>query len=149
MDGTLKVGAGATFAGIVQTTGTSGVIEIAEGAKLTDTIKEGSEYGYTNDKTMLTLSARVFGLTHNTLTTLEAGKTYKAYSGKQFVLKSFSVDSAARMDHTCEPSTNRCKVSSLIDEGQMDFTVCNGDDVHRRKRRRRNRQHQRKEIHHR
>ena len=117
VDGTLKVGANATFAGIVQTTGTSGVIEIAEGAKLTDTIKEGSEYGYTNDKTMLTLSARVFGLTHNTLTTLEAGKTYKAYSGKQFVLESFSVDSAARMDHTSETINQRMQGIFLVDEG--------------------------------
>ena len=117
VDGTLKVGAGATFAGIVQTTGTSGVIEIAEGAKLTDTIKEGSEYGYTNDKTMLTLSARVFGLTHNTLTTLEAGKTYKAYSGKQFVLKSFSVDSAARMDYTSETINQQMQGIFLVDEG--------------------------------
>lgn len=117
VDGTLKVGAGATFAGIVQTTGTSGVIEIAEGAKLTDTIKEGSEYGYTNDKTMLTLSARVFGLTHNTLTTLEAGKTYKAYSGKQFVLESFSVDSAARMDHTSETINQQMQGIFLVDEG--------------------------------
>ena len=118
VDGTLKVGAGATFAGIVQTTGTSGVIEIAEGAKLTDTIKEGSEYGYTNDKTMLTLSARVFGLTHNTLTTLEAGKTYKAYSGKQFVLESFSVDSAARMDHTSETINQQMQGIFLVDEGE-------------------------------
>ncbi|HIR65578.1 MAG TPA: hypothetical protein IAC95_01655 [Candidatus Fimimonas gallinarum] len=118
VDGTLKVGAGATFAGIVQTTGTSGVIEIAEGAKLTDTIKEGSEYGYTNDKTMLTLSARVFGLTHNTLTTLEAGKTYKAYSGKQFVLKSFSVDSAAGMDHTSETINQKMQGIFLVDEGE-------------------------------
>ena len=117
VDGTLKVGANATFAGIVQTTGTSGVIEIAEGAKLTDTIKEGSEYGYTNDKTMLTLSARVFGLTHNTLTTLEAGKTYKAYSGKQFVLESFSVDSAARMDHTSETINQQMQGIFLVDEG--------------------------------
>ena len=117
VDGTLKVGAGATFAGIVQTTGTSGVIEIAEGAKLTDTIKEGSEYGYTNDKTVLTLSARVFGLTHNTLTTLEAGKTYKAYSGKQFVLESFSVDSAARMDHTSETINQQMQGIFLVDEG--------------------------------
>ena len=117
VDGTLKVGAGATFAGIVQTTGTSGVIEIAEGAKLTDTIKEGSEYGYTNDKTMLTLSARVFGLTHNTLTTLEAGKTYKAYSGKQFELESFSVDSAARMDHTSETINQKMQGIFLVDEG--------------------------------
>ena len=117
VDGTLKVGAGATFAGIVQTTGTSGVIEIAEGAKLTDTIKEGSEYGYTNDKTMLTLSARVFGLTHNTLTTLEAGKTYKAYSRKQFVLESFSVDSAARMDHTSETINQQMQGIFLVDEG--------------------------------
>lgn len=117
VDGALKVGAGATFAGIVQTTGTSGVIEIAEGAKLTDTIKEGSEYGYTNDKTMLTLSARVFGLTHNTLTTLEAGKTYKAYSGKQFVLESFSVDSAARMDHTSETINQQMQGIFLVDEG--------------------------------
>ncbi len=118
VDGTLKVGANATFAGIVQTTGTSGVIEIAEGAKLTDTIKEGSEYGYTNDKTMLTLSARVFGLTHNTLTTLEAGKTYKAYSGKQFVLESFSVDSAARMDHTSETINQQMQGIFLVDEGE-------------------------------
>ncbi len=118
VDGTLKVGAGATFAGIVQTTGTSGVIEIAEGAKLTDTIKEGSEYGYTNDKTMLTLSARVFGLTHNTLTTLEAGKTYKAYSRKQFVLESFSVDSAARMDHTSETIKQQMQGIFLVDEGE-------------------------------
>ena len=117
VNGTLKVGANATFAGIVQTTGTSGVIEIAEGAKLTDTIKEGSEYGYTNDKTMLTISARVFGLTHNTLTTLEAGKTYKAYSGKQFVLESFSVDSAARMDHTSETINQRMQGIFLVDEG--------------------------------
>ena len=117
VNGTLKVGANATFAGIVQTTGTSGVIEIAEGAKLTDTIKEGSEYGYTNDKTMLTLSARVFGLTHNTLTTLEAGKTYKAYSGKQFVLESFSVDSAARMDHTSETINQKMQGIFLVDEG--------------------------------
>lgn len=117
VDGALKVGAGATFAGIVQTTGTSGVIEIAEGAKLTDTIKEGSEYGYTNDKTMLTLSARVFGLTHNTLTTLEAGKTYKAYSGKQFELESFSVDSAARMDHTSETINQQMQGIFLVDEG--------------------------------
>ena len=118
VNGTLKVGAGATFSGIVQTTGTSGVIEIAEGAKLTDTIKEGSEYGYTNDKTMLTLSARVFGLTHNTLTTLEAGKTYKAYSGKQFVLESFSVDSAARMDHTSETINQQMQGIFLVDEGE-------------------------------
>lgn len=117
VDGTLKVGANATFAGIVQTTGTSGVIEIAEGAKLTDTIKEGSEYGYTNDKTVLTLSARVFGLTHNTLTTLEAGKTYKAYSGKQFVLESFSVDSAARMNHTSEIINQQMQGIFLVDEG--------------------------------
>ena len=117
VDGTLKVGAGATFAGIVQTTGTSGVIEIAEGAKLTDTIKEGSEYGYTNDKTMLTLSARVFGLTHNTLTTLEAGKTYKAYSGKRFVLESFSVDSADRMDYTSENINQQMQGIFLVDEG--------------------------------
>ena len=117
VDGTLKVGANATFAGIVQTTGTSGTIEIAQGAKLADTIKEGSEYGYTNDKTMLTLSARVFGLTHNTLTTLEAGKTYKAYSGKQFVLESFSVDSAARMDHTSETINQQMQGIFLVDEG--------------------------------
>ena len=117
VDGTLKVGAGATFAGIVQTTGTSGTIEIAQGAKLADTIKEGSEYGYTNDKTMLTLSARVFGLTHNTLTTLEAGKTYKAYSGKQFVLESFSVDSAAGMDHTSENIDQQMQGIFLVDEG--------------------------------
>ena len=117
VDGALKVGANATFAGIVQTTGTSGTIEIAQGAKLTDTIKEGSEYGYTNDKTMLTLSARVFGLTHNTLTTLEAGKTYKAYSGKQFVLESFSVDSAARMDHTSETINQQMQGIFLVDEG--------------------------------
>ena len=117
VDGTLKVGASATFAGIVQTTGTSGTIEIAQGAKLADTIKEGSEYGYTNDKTMLTLSARVFGLTHNTLTTLEAGKTYKAYSGKQFVLESFSVDSAARMDHTSETINQQMQGIFLVDEG--------------------------------
>ncbi len=118
VDGTLKVGANATFAGIVQTTGTSGTIEIAQGAKLADTIKEGSEYGYTNDKTMLTLSARVFGLTHNTLTTLEAGKTYKAYSGKQFVLESFSVDSAARMDHTSETINQQMQGIFLVDEGE-------------------------------
>ena len=117
VDGTLKVGANATFAGIVQTTGTSGTIEIAQGAKLADTIKEGSEYGYTNDKTMLTLSARVFGLTHNPLTTLEAGKTYKAYSGKQFVLESFSVDSAARMDHTSETINQQMQGIFLVDEG--------------------------------
>ena len=117
VNGTLKVGANATFAGIVQTTGTSGTIEIAQGAKLADTIKEGSEYGYTNDKTMLTLSARVFGLTHNTLTTLEAGKTYKAYSGKQFVLESFSVDSAARMDHTSENIDQQMQGIFLVDEG--------------------------------
>lgn len=117
VNGTLKVGANATFAGIVQTTGTSGTIEIAQGAKLADTIKEGSEYGYTNDKTMLTLSARVFGLTHNTLTTLEAGKTYKAYSGKQFVLESFSVDSAARMDHTSETINQQMQGIFLVDEG--------------------------------
>ncbi len=118
VDGTLKVGAGATFAGIVQTTGTSGTIEIAQGAKLADTIKEGSEYGYTNDKTMLTLSARVFGLTHNTLTTLEAGKTYKAYSGKQFVLESFSVDSAAGMNHTSENINQKMQGIFLVDEGE-------------------------------
>ena len=118
VNGTLKVGANATFAGIVQTTGTSGTIEIAQGAKLADTIKEGSEYGYTNDKTMLTLSARVFGLTHNTLTTLEAGKTYKAYSGKQFVLESFSVDSAARMDHTSENIDQQMQGIFLVDEGE-------------------------------
>ncbi len=128
VDGTLKVGANATFAGIVQTTGTSGVIEIAEGAKLTDTIKEGSEYGYTNDKTMLTLSARVFGLTHNTLTTLEAGKTYKAYSGKQFVLESFSVDSAARMDHTSETINQQMQGIFLVDEGEGLYGVYG--DVH-------------------
>ena len=128
VDGTLKVGANATFAGIVQTTGTSGVIEIAEGAKLTDTIKEGSEYGYTNDKTMLTLSARVFGLTHNTLTTLEAGKTYKAYSEKQFVLESFSVDSAARMDHTSETINQQMQGIFLVDEGEGLYGVYG--DVH-------------------
>ncbi len=128
VDGTLKVGAGATFAGIVQTTGTSGTIEIAQGAKLADTIKEGSEYGYTNDKTMLTLSARVFGLTHNTLTTLEAGKTYKAYSGKQFVLESFSVDSAARMDHTSETINQQMQGIFLVDEGEGLYGVYG--DVH-------------------
>ena len=128
VDGTLKVGAGATFAGIVQTTGTSGTIEIAQGAKLADTIKEGSEYGYTNDKTMLTISARVFGLTHNTLTTLEAGKTYKAYSGKQFVLESFSVDSAARMDHTSETINQQMQGIFLVDEGDGLYGVYG--DVH-------------------
>lgn len=67
---------------------------------------------------MLTLSARVFGLTHNTLTTLEAGKTYKAYSGKQFVLESFSVDSAAGMDHTSENINQQMQGIFLVDEGE-------------------------------
>lgn len=95
VNGTLNISG--EFAGIIQTDG-SGIINLSETATVgAITVTDGSEGGYTNNKTQFTLISRVYGLYG--FVNLEAGKVYKGFASDGFVLETFTADSAARCDN--------------------------------------------------
>lgn len=94
VNGTLDVNG--IFAGIVQTTSENAVITVGASATVGSMqITDGCEGGYTDNKTVFTTSARVYGI--NGFINLEAGKTYKGFAQKEFTLGTFTVDSASRI----------------------------------------------------
>ena len=88
VDGLLKLGG--TFGGIVQTTGSSGSITVAEGASLRPDVQDGGKGSRSSNNTAkFTLPARVN--TGSGLTELAAGSSYAAAGGDAFTLESYSV----------------------------------------------------------
>ena len=88
VDGLLKLGG--TFGGIVQTTGSSGSITVAEDASLRPDVQDGGKGSKSSNNTArFTLPARVN--TGSGLTELAAGSSYAAAGGDAFTLESYSV----------------------------------------------------------
>ena len=103
--GTLNIDG--AFAGIVQSNQNDGTIVIGSSANvgeqtIVDGTDETSEHegsgsytgGYTRNRTVFRMSGRVYGL--NGLVQLQNGKTYKFFSEKEYILSTFSVDSASK-----------------------------------------------------
>ena len=89
-----------TFAGIIQTTGTSAIINVASSATLYKYVKDGAPTGYTDDygdnQTEFHLYARIYGIYG--YSNLEAGKTYKSFDNNSFVLESFTAEDIGHFD---------------------------------------------------
>lgn len=97
VDGVLNIDG--IFAGTVQTGG-NGIINVGNGATVGEqTIVDSCSTGYQQtsspNKTIFTMSGRVYGLSG--YVQLEKGKKYKAYATDGFVYDAFSVKSADRM----------------------------------------------------
>ena len=89
VNGTLNIDG--AFAGIAQSTSTTGTIIVGSGEAVrvgTQTITEGSDGGYTDNRATFTMSGRVYGL--NGFKELSAGKTYKCFAADEFTLNSFT-----------------------------------------------------------
>ncbi len=79
VDGTLVIEDNAEFLGTVQTTGSTGRIEIAAGAKLQDKeLFDGTATVYSCSYTGYTLKAHVWDNVHDTIAPLKAGCNYTA-----------------------------------------------------------------------
>ncbi len=89
VNGTLNIDG--AFAGIAQSSSTTGTIIVGSGEAVrvgTQTITEGSDGGYTDNRATFTMSGRVYGL--NGFKELSAGKTYKCFAADKFTLNSFT-----------------------------------------------------------
>ena len=89
VNGTLNIDG--AFAGIAQSSSTTGTIIVGSGEAVrvgTQTITEGSDGGYTDNRATFTMSGRVYGL--NGFKELSAGKTYKCFAADEFTLNSFT-----------------------------------------------------------
>ena len=89
VNGTLNIDG--AFAGIAQSSSTTGTIIVGSGEAVrvgTQTITEGSDGGYTDNRATFTMSGRVYGL--NGFKELSAGKTYKCFATDKFTLNSFT-----------------------------------------------------------
>lgn len=94
VNGTLNING--TFAGIAQTK-TDGLIKVGSEATVEEQkITDGCPKGYTDNTTTFKMSGRVYGV--NGFITLAKGKTYKTFASNGFTLKTFTVESASRMD---------------------------------------------------
>mgnify|MGYP001025726675 FL=1 len=89
VNGTLNIDG--AFAGIAQSSSTTGTIIVGSGEAVrvgTQTITEGSDGGYTDNRATFTMSGRVYGL--NGFKELSACKTYKCFAADEFTLNSFT-----------------------------------------------------------
>ena len=89
VNGTLNIDG--AFAGIAQSSSTTGTIIVGSGEAVrvgTQTITEGSDGGYTDNRATFTMSGRVYGL--NGFKELSSGKTYKCFAADKFTLNSFT-----------------------------------------------------------
>lgn len=94
VNGTLNING--TFAGIAQTK-TDGLIKVGSEATVEEQkITDGCPKGYTDNTTTFKMSGRVYGV--NGFVNLEKGKTYRTFANNAFTLKTFTVESASRMD---------------------------------------------------
>ncbi len=98
VNGTLNING--TFAGIAQTV-EGGEIRVGANANVAkQTVIDGCIGGYSNEgssnETKLNMSGRVYGV--NGFVNLENDKTYRTFANNAFTLKTFTVESASRMD---------------------------------------------------
>ena len=104
VNGTLSVGSGATFTGIVQTSepGNSRIV-LNSSAKLSGSFKSGT------DKSAVSYSHSAKAMINGTLTDLVAGKTYFGNSDESWVLPSYTMN-VAGTDTTV--TINQAKIGS-------------------------------------
>ncbi|MDD7338795.1 MAG: hypothetical protein PUG56_08745, partial [Ruminococcus sp.] len=104
VNGTLSVGSGATFTGIVQTSepGNSRIV-LDSSAKLSGSFKSGT------DKSAVSYSHSAKAMINGTLTDLVAGKTYFGNSDESWVLPSYTMN-VAGTDTTV--TINQAKIGS-------------------------------------
>ena len=104
VNGTLSVGSGATFTGIVQTSepGNSRIV-LNSSAKLSGSFKSGT------DKSAVSYSHSAKAMINDTLTDLVAGKTYFGNSDESWVLPSYTMN-VAGTDTTV--TINQAKIGS-------------------------------------
>ena len=104
VNGTLSVGSGATFTGIVQTSepGNSRIV-LNSSAKLSGSFKSGT------DKSAVSYSHSAKAMINGTLTDLVAGKTYFGNSDESWVLPSYTMN-VAGTDTTI--TINQAKIGS-------------------------------------
>ena len=104
VNGTLSVGSGATFTGIVQTSepGNSRIV-LDSSAKLSGSFKSGT------DKSAVSYSHSAKAMINGTLTDLVAGKTYFGNSDESWVLPSYTMN-VAGTDTTI--TINQAKIGS-------------------------------------
>lgn len=120
-NGTTNINGG--FAGIIQSTSQGASVNIKDDAWLSKTIEIGGEYGGTNNRAQLSLTARVSGINDGELTILEKGKSYKSYilsALAEFVLPSFTMDYA-----------NDCsEISAILDQKMTgSYGIVSGDNI--------------------
>lgn len=85
------------FAGIIQSTNDGAIVNVGPNAILEKNISMGAYYGNERNNANLDITARVQGLGSGRLETIEKGTSYKSYSitsGTDFVLDSFTMNSA-------------------------------------------------------
>ncbi len=120
-NGTTNINGG--FAGIIQSTVSGAVVNVKKNALLSKTIEIGGEYGGTNNRAQLSLTARVSGINNGELTILEDGKSYKSYeltAGTEFTLDTFTMDYA-----------NYCsEISATLNQKMSgSYGIVNGDNI--------------------